>query len=171
MKNSNKSKIQAHIFSSISVKSHLNSIKMAVKLFFITGIPWVLEIAAWVPMFLHSTLPNPQLKLISYVFEISNILNALRGVIIFVLFVLLQRDVRAQLLFRLSGLANNSSKRQKKDANSSLTTPKRTASSQLSSSSGTVNNSSSGIGSLGEDRSSIKGVEATSFEPDEVTVL
>ncbi len=65
---------------------------MALKLFFITGIPWVFEFAAWLPFYLtdNSFLRTNAI----YFFEISNLLNSLRGVIIFIIFVVLNRDVR-----------------------------------------------------------------------------
>ena len=72
---------------------------MAIKLFFIIGVPWAFEIAAWIPIFLSdgSSLGNHYI----YLFEISNLLNSLRGVIIFIIFIVLQRDVRRYLLKRI----------------------------------------------------------------------
>jgi hypothetical protein len=72
---------------------------MALKLFFITGIPWVFEFAAWLPFYLteNSFLRNNSV----YFFEISNLLNSLRGVIIFFIFVVFNRDVRRFLWPRI----------------------------------------------------------------------
>ena len=72
---------------------------MAIKLLFITGVPWVFEIAAWLPDFLSegSALGNYYI----YIFEISNLLNLLRGVIIFILFIVLQPNVRSYLLTQI----------------------------------------------------------------------
>jgi len=68
---------------------------MAVKLFFITGIPWVFEFAAWLPFYVTE---NSFLRTNAvYFFEISNLLNSLRGVIIFIIFVISNRDVRRYL--------------------------------------------------------------------------
>jgi hypothetical protein len=72
---------------------------MALKLFFITGIPWVFEIAAWLPIYLNDdSLLRTNFV---YVFEITNLLNSLRGVIIFTIFIVLNRDVRRFLWPRL----------------------------------------------------------------------
>ena len=73
--------------------------RMAIKLLFITGVPWVFEVAAWLPIFLSdgSVLGSNYI----YIFEISNLLNSLRGVIIFIIFIVLQRDVRRYLLKRI----------------------------------------------------------------------
>jgi hypothetical protein len=72
---------------------------MALKLFFITGIPWVFEIAAWLPIYLNDdSLLRTNFV---YVFEITNLLNSLRGVIIFIIFIVLNRDVRRFLWPRL----------------------------------------------------------------------
>ena len=72
---------------------------MALKLFFITGIPWVFEFAAWLPFYLTE---NSFLRTNSvYFFEISNLLNSLRGVIIFIIFIVLNRDVRRFLWPRI----------------------------------------------------------------------
>jgi hypothetical protein len=72
---------------------------MALKLFFITGIPWIFEFAAWLPFYLtdNSFLRTNAI----YFFEISNLLNSLRGVIIFIIFIVLNRDVRRFLWPRL----------------------------------------------------------------------
>jgi hypothetical protein len=75
------------------------SFQMALKLFFITGIPWVFEIAAWLPIYLNDdSLLRTNFV---YVFEITNLLNSLRGVIIFIIFIVLNRDVRRFLWPRL----------------------------------------------------------------------
>ena len=57
------------------------------------------EIAAWLPDFLSegSALGNYYI----YIFEISNLLNLLRGVIIFILFIVLQPNVRSYLLTQI----------------------------------------------------------------------
>ena len=72
---------------------------MAIKLLFITGVPWVFEIAAWLSVFLSegSVLGSNYV----YIFEISNLLNSLRGVIIFILFIVLQPNVRSYLLTQI----------------------------------------------------------------------
>lgn len=83
---------------------------MALKLFFITGVPWVLEVAAWLPVYLSDTpadfQDNSQIR---YFFEVGNLLNSLRGVVIFILFILLQRDVRHYLTLRMKRLFNKPS--------------------------------------------------------------
>ncbi|XP_057374652.1 uncharacterized protein LOC130695523 [Daphnia carinata] len=74
-------------------------IKMALKLFFITGIPWVFEFAAWLPFYLSK---DSFLRVNAvYFFEISNLLNSLRGVVIFVIFIVFNRDVRRFLWPRI----------------------------------------------------------------------
>ena len=72
---------------------------MAIKLLFITGVPWVFEIAAWLSVFLSegSVLGSNYV----YIFEISNLLNSLRGVIIFIIFIVLQPNVRSYLLTQI----------------------------------------------------------------------
>ena len=77
----------------------LFSIRMAIKLLFITGVPWVFEIAAWLSVFLSegSVLGSNYV----YIFEISNLLNSLRGVIIFIIFIVLQPNVRSYLLTQI----------------------------------------------------------------------
>jgi hypothetical protein len=80
----------------------LNSFKMALKLFFITGIPWVFELAAWLPVYLSESQAIFQSNSVGrYFFEIGNLLNALRGIVIFIIFIVLQRDVRHYLMLRL----------------------------------------------------------------------
>lgn len=77
--------------------------KMAIKLFFITGVPWVFEIVAWLPTYLpekHSILYENS----KYFLEVGNLLNSLRGVIIFIVFILLQRDVRRYLKHRFTNI-------------------------------------------------------------------
>lgn len=76
------------------------SIKMAVKLFFITGVPWIFEIVAWLPNYLPSISAQWRDNT-KYLFEVSNLLNALRGVVVFIIFVLLRPDARRQLLIWL----------------------------------------------------------------------
>ena len=73
---------------------------MAVKLFFITGIPWIFEVAAWLPVYLSNGKYSHSPSYI-YFFEIGNLLNSLRGIVIFVIFIVLQRDVRRFLWLRL----------------------------------------------------------------------
>lgn len=68
---------------------------MAVKLFFIAGIPWMFEIFAWLTNFLLGDSASHQY--VNYFFNISTTLNSLRGIVIFVLFVVLQRDTRHYL--------------------------------------------------------------------------
>lgn len=71
---------------------------MALKLFFITGVPWIFEIIAWIPQF---SLSGKRSEGNWYnIFEISNLLNSLRGVIVFLVFVVFQRDVRRYLVTR-----------------------------------------------------------------------
>lgn len=72
---------------------------MVLKLFFITGIPWIFEIIAWLPSYV-SNIPQVWRHHMYYLFEISNLLNSLRGVIVFFIFVVLQRDARRYLLVR-----------------------------------------------------------------------
>ncbi len=57
------------------------------------------EIAAWLSTHLTGAtfLQNNS----QYFFEISNLLNSLRGVVIFFIFVVLQRDVRRFLLHKI----------------------------------------------------------------------
>lgn len=78
---------------------------MAVKLFFIAGIPWVFEIMAWLPNYLPNVSPVWRRHTI-YLFEVSNLLNSLRGVIVFIIFVLLQRDARRHLWNRIKKLVS-----------------------------------------------------------------
>lgn len=69
---------------------------MAVKLFFLAGIPWVFEIIAWLTNYIpgeYSTLRKTSM----HVFGIATTLNSLRGIAIFILFVVLQRDSRRYL--------------------------------------------------------------------------
>ena len=74
---------------------------MALKLFFITGIPWVFEVLAWIPTNYPDLVPN-WAEHTSYLFKIGNLLNSLRGLIVFIMFVVLQRNVRRHLLLELS---------------------------------------------------------------------
>ena len=83
--------------------SLFGSFKMAVKLFFIAGIPWVFEIIAWLPSYLPDVSPHWRRHTV-YLFEVSNLLNSLRGVIVFVIFVLMQRDARRHIWLRLRKL-------------------------------------------------------------------
>lgn len=73
---------------------------MAIKLFFITGIPWVFEIIAWLPTYLPDVQPILRDNSV-YFLEVSNLLNSLRGVIVFVIFIIMQRDVRRYMWLRL----------------------------------------------------------------------
>ncbi len=73
------------------------SLKKAVKLFFIAGIPWVFEIVSCYFIALPSFVSTNS----AYLFEASNLLNSLRGVLVFITFVLLQRDVRRYLWLQL----------------------------------------------------------------------
>lgn len=73
---------------------------MAGKLFFITGVPWIFEIAAWLPK-IFGIAPRQLETASRFLYHASNLFNGLRGVVVFVLFVLLQRNVRAELLLRL----------------------------------------------------------------------
>lgn len=73
---------------------------MSLKLFFIAGIPWLFEIFA-VLSFLFLGEDSVVYQNLSYVFQFGTILNSLRGVAIFILFVLLQRDARRYLWRRL----------------------------------------------------------------------
>jgi len=83
---------------------------MALKLFFITGIPWIFEVAAWLPVYLSDSPDFLQSNSAGqYVLEIGNLLNALRGVIIFIIFIVLQRDVRHYLMLRLKRIFNKDS--------------------------------------------------------------
>jgi len=82
-----------------SMQKHKNDFQMALKLFFITGIPWIFELSNWLlPTLIPDLLPH-QMK---YLFEISNLFNSLRGVIIFIVFILLQRNVRQHLQLSFS---------------------------------------------------------------------
>lgn len=84
--------------------------KMALKLFFITGIPWVIEVAGWLPVYLYGASvvfkDNSQLQ---YFFYFGNLLNSLRGVVIFIIFILLQRDVRHYLTLRMKRIFHKGS--------------------------------------------------------------
>jgi hypothetical protein len=83
---------------------------MALKLFFITGIPWMFEVAAWLPVYLSDTPAFFQNNSIGqYVLEIGNLLNSLRGVIIFIIFIVLQQNVRHFLMLRLKRILNKDS--------------------------------------------------------------
>lgn len=86
------------------------SFKMALKLFFITGIPWVIEVAGWLPVYLYGASvvfkDNSQLQ---YFFYFGNLLNSLRGVVIFIIFILLQRDVRHYLTLRMKRIFHKGS--------------------------------------------------------------
>ncbi len=62
---------------------------MAVKLFFITGIPWIFKLIGYLAV----RLGGLNLGLY-YFFEFCVIINTSRGVLIFVNFILLNRDVR-----------------------------------------------------------------------------
>ena len=63
---------------------------MALKLFFITGIPWIFEVVNWIFTVTGHSSSN-------VLFDVANLCNSLRGVIIFIVFVLLQRNVRLHL--------------------------------------------------------------------------
>lgn len=71
-----------------------SSIKMALKLFFITGIPWIFEVVNWIFTVTGHSSSN-------VLFDVANLCNSLRGVIIFIVFVLLQRNVRLHLQLRI----------------------------------------------------------------------
>ncbi|XP_046656015.1 uncharacterized protein LOC124349448 isoform X2 [Daphnia pulicaria] len=73
---------------STASKEH-EDLKMAVKLFFITGIPWIFEFISH----LASRLDGANLGLY-YFLVCCQLLNTSRGVFIFVNFILLNRDVR-----------------------------------------------------------------------------
>lgn len=64
---------------------------MAVKLYFITGIPWIFELIAYLTLRLDGL--NFNLNRL-YFFEFCAIVNGSRGVFIFANFILLNRDVR-----------------------------------------------------------------------------
>ena len=82
---------------------------MAVKLFFITGVPWIFEIVAWLPNYVPSISASWRQHAL-YLFEIGNLLNALRGVVVFIIFVLLRPDARRQLWVWLQMCFVNKSK-------------------------------------------------------------
>lgn len=94
-------------FGHIHVRHLPNSFKMAVKLFFIAGIPWVFEIIAWLPSYLPDVSPHWRRHTV-YLFEVSNLLNSLRGVIVFIIFVLMQRDARRHIWLRARKLFSRS---------------------------------------------------------------
>ena len=74
----------------------------AIKLFFIAGTPWIFEIFAWLPSYFKTGISPQWRQNTVYLFAVSNTLNALRGVVVFIMFVLLQRDVRRYLWLRLN---------------------------------------------------------------------
>jgi hypothetical protein len=85
----------------------LISFKMALKLFFITGIPWMFEVAAWLPVYLSGKPASFQNNSVGqYVLEIGNLLNSLRGVMIFMIFIVLQKNVRHFLMLRFRKILN-----------------------------------------------------------------
>jgi hypothetical protein len=63
--------------------------KMAVKLFFITGIPWIFELISYLTFRLDGSNEG-----LYYFLECCQQLNTSRGVFIFINFILLNRDVR-----------------------------------------------------------------------------
>ena len=69
---------------------------MATKLFFITGIPWIFEFFAYVYELKYGLFAK-----VWYFWEFSQLLNTLRGVFIFVNFIILNRDVRKFLWLRI----------------------------------------------------------------------
>jgi hypothetical protein len=72
---------------------------MATKLFFITGVPWIFQFIAY----LYEVKYGLYTKL-RYFLEFSNLLNTSRGVIIFVTFIILNRDVRKFLWLRMKNV-------------------------------------------------------------------
>ncbi|XP_046656019.1 uncharacterized protein LOC124349451 isoform X2 [Daphnia pulicaria] len=87
--------IRSNRKNSTASKEH-EDLKMAVKLFFITGIPWIFELIGY----LVSRLDGSNVGLY-YFFEFCVIINTSRGVFIFVNFILLNRDVRKFLWSRV----------------------------------------------------------------------
>lgn len=69
---------------------------MALKLFFISGVPWIFEIFSKLSDLIPETYPGLHQNL-SYFLYISTTLNSLRGVAVFIFFVLFQRDARRYL--------------------------------------------------------------------------
>lgn len=80
----------------------------AIKLFFIAGTPWIFEIFAWLPSYFKTGISPQWRQNTAYLFAVSNTLNALRGVVVFILFVVLQRDVRRNLWLRLKNFWSGS---------------------------------------------------------------
>lgn len=139
-------------------------------MFFITEIPWVFEIASWIPSYFCS-VPNNQQESLRYLLEAGNVLNALRGIFIFVLFLWAQPDVRAQIFFYILKLIANFTAVPKTDSHTSTSaSSQRNDTNQLSNASS--DNSSSRRSSSQSDHlaTSLK-AQTLSFEPNEVTVL
>jgi hypothetical protein len=67
---------------------------LAFELFFITGIPWIFEILAWLPAL--RGLPGRR-----EFFTVVNFLNALRGLFVFIIFIILRPTVMRFLVSQL----------------------------------------------------------------------
>lgn len=80
-----------------------SSLIMAIKLCFITGVPMLFEIIAWVPTYFPDQQPFLRDNLV-YFLQVTNVLTASRGVIIFVIFIVLQANVRTYLWLHFSSL-------------------------------------------------------------------
>lgn len=143
-------------------------IRTAIKFLIITGIPWVFEIAAWMPSY-FGNVPK-QRELLWYLSEVGNVLNALRGVFIFLLFVLLQPNVRGQLFYFLLRIFDNTDRPPKKEGHRTVSSSSgRNTTSQNSTVSSVTNNSFSIL--LKSEGQPTPKVQPTSFEPCEVTAL
>ena len=73
---------------------------LAAELFFITGVPWIFEIVAWLPALRRYSSAK-------YFFEVVNLLNSLRGLFVFILFVLLRPTVLKFLMSRFKELTSS----------------------------------------------------------------
>nr|CAH0105207.1 unnamed protein product [Daphnia galeata] len=74
-------------------------LKMATKLFFITGVPWIFEFFTYVYELKYGLFAK-----VWYFWEFSQMLNTLRGVFIFVTFIIFNRDVRRFLWLRVKNV-------------------------------------------------------------------
>jgi hypothetical protein len=72
---------------------------MATKLFFITGVPWIFEFFTYMYELKYGLYTK-----LWYFWEFSQLLNTLRGVFIFVTFIILNRDVRKFLWLRMKNV-------------------------------------------------------------------
>lgn len=109
---------------------------------------------------------------LSYLFEVGNVLNSLRGVFVFVLYVLFQRGVRGQLFLRLMKMSSALGiVLQRKGPESASDSTRRIISTQNSTTSTTANTASKRSATDVKQSSTTSETRAPSCTPDEVTEL